>query len=147
MYVYTCKRERGITTSMNMNAHPGNQRAEKVQRQCYIPRPRPLPPRIGPPRTAPRPLCGIPRPGKMHTLRTRHSFLDILNHVPLLPAPLTCAPRALLPASLALFCSSFTASNSVSGTRRYLIWPYARMHGGQCEIARRTMGRTVLPRM
>lgn len=38
-----------------------------------------------------------------------------------MPDPLTCAPRALLPASLARFCSSFTASNSVSGTRRYFI--------------------------
>lgn len=40
--------------------------------------------------------------------------------LPLLP-PLTCDPLALLPASRALVCSSFTASNSGSGTRRYLI--------------------------
>ena len=46
---------------------------------------------------------------------------DPVMGVPLPPTPLTWAPRALLPASLALVCSSLTASNNVSGIRRYFI--------------------------
>lgn len=70
-----------------------------------------------------------------------------VTNAPLLPAPLTCAPRALLPASLARFCSSFTASNRVSGTRKYLIYPLACVYGEECGFAEGGMVRTVLPRM
>lgn len=68
-------------------------------------------------------------------IRISMSTSEAGSNTPLFP--LTCDPRALRPASLALFCSSFTASNRVSGTRRYFICDQAPLS----ETTQRKTGR------